>query len=443
MEAPDVRYARSGDVAIAYQVIGEGPIDLVYVPIFWHVEYMWTQPLYVRMFERLTSFSRFIVLDKRGTGLSDRFRDLPTLETRMDDLRAVLDAIGSERAVLFGGFEGGQLTVTFAATYPERTAALVLYNAFARAVATPDYPWGAPADEWHRLVRSVGERWGTREFSDEYLRALDPTFADDEDYCRWHASLSRYSMSPGAAAALHRMMMDTDIRHVLPAIRVPTLVLYREDYREHGRFLAERIPTARAVGFPGQGILLGAPPELFDEIERFLGDLGKPPQPDRVLATILFTDIVDSTRKAVELGDTAWRELLDRHHALIRGLLALYNGVELDTAGDGFFASFDGPGRAISCARAICDDVRALGVEIRAGLHTGEFERVEHKLGGIAVAIGARVVSHATPGEVLVTGSVKDLVAGSEFVFEDRGEHELKGVPGSWRLYAVVPAPRP
>ena len=440
MQVPDVRYARSGDVAIAYQVIGEGPVDLIYVPIWWHVEYVWTHPAFVTMIERLASFSRFIVLDKRGTGLSDRFRDLPTLETRMDDLRAVLDAIGSERAVLFGGFEGGQLTVTFAATYPERTAALVLYNAFARAVATPDYPWGVPADEWHRLVRSVGERWGTREFLDEYLRAIDPTLADDVDYCRWHASFARSSMSPGAAAVFHRMIMETDIRDVLPAIRVPTLVLYREDYREHGRFLTERIPTARAVEFPGRGILAGAPTELFDEIERFVGDLGRPTRPDRVLATILFTDIVGSTRRAAELGDTAWRELLNRHHALIRGLLAQYHGVELDTAGDGFFASFDGPGRAVGCARAICDEVRALGVEIRAGLHTGECERIEHKLGGIAVAIGARVVGHASPGEVLVTGSVKDLVAGSDLVFEDRGEHELKGVPGSWRLYAVVPA---
>lgn len=440
MQVPDVQYARSGDVAIAYQVVGEGPVDLVYVPIFWHVEFMWTQPLYVRMMERLASFSRFIVLDKRGTGLSDRFRELPTLETRVDDLRAVLDAIGSEQAVLFGGYEGGQLTVTFAATYPERTAALVLYNAFARAVATPDYPWGAPAEEWHRQVRSVAERWGTQEFAVEYLRALDPAFADDEEYCRWHASFMRYSMSPGAAAVFHRMVMDTDIRHVLPAIRVPTLVVYREDYREHGRFLAEMIPMARAVEFAGRGILLGAPAEVYDEIERFIGDLGGPAQPDRVLATILFTDIVDSTRRAAELGDMEWRELLNRHHALIRGLLAVYNGVELDTAGDGFFASFDGPGRAISCARAICDEVRALGVEIRAGLHTAEFERVEHKLGGIGVAVGARVVRQASPSEVLVTSGVKDLVAGSGLAFEDRGEHELKGVPGSWRLYAVVPA---
>ena len=220
---------------------------------------MWTQPRYVRMIERLASFSRFIVLDKRGTGLSDRFRDLPTLETRVDDLRAVLDAIGSERAVLFGGYEGGQLTITFAATYPERTAALVLYNAFARAVATPDYPWGAPAEEWHRQVRSVAERWGTQEFANEYLRAMDPALADDEDYCRWHASMMRYAMSPGAAAVFHRMVMDTDVRHVLPAIRVPTLVLYREDYREHGRFLAERIPTARAVEFAGRGILAVGP----------------------------------------------------------------------------------------------------------------------------------------------------------------------------------------
>ena len=441
MQVPDVHYARSGDVAIAYQVVGEGPVDLVYVPIFWNVEFMWTQPLYVRMIERLASFSRFIVLDKRGTGLSDGFRDLPTLETRVDDLRAVLDAIGSEQAVLFGAYEGGQLTVTFAATYPERTAALVLYNAFARAVATPDYPWGAPAEEWHRQVRSVAERWGTREFSDEYLDALGSPIADDEESRRWHASFMRASMSPGAAAVFHRMIMDTDIRHVLPAIRVPTLVLYREDNREHGRFLTERIPTARAVEFAGRGVLLGAPPELFDEIERFLGDLGRARPPDRVLATILFTDIVGSTRKAAELGDTQWRELLGRHHALIRGLLAGYRGIELDTAGDGFFASFDGPGRAIGCARAICDEVRTLGLEIRAGLHTAEFERVEHKLGGIAVSVGARVVREAAPGEVLVTSGVKDLVAGSGLAFEDRGEHELRGVPGSWRLYAVVPPP--
>ncbi len=372
---------------------------------------------------------------------SDRFRDLPTLETRVDDLRAVLDASGQSGRSCSEHTRGASSRSPSPPRIRSGTAALVLYNAFARAVATPDYPWGAPAEEWHRQVRSVAERWGTQEFTDEYLRALDPAFADDEEYRRWHASFMRYSMSPGAAAVFHRMVMDTDVRHVLPAIRVPTLVLYREDYREHGRFLAERIPTARAVEFAGRGILLGAPPELFDEIERFLGDLGAARRAaDRVLATILFTDIVGSTRKAAELGDTEWRELLDRHHALIRGLLARYRGIELDTAGDGFFASFDGPGRAIGCARAICDEVRALGVEIRAGLHTAEFERVEHKLGGIGVSVGARVAREAAPGEVLVTSGVKDLVAGSDLAFEDRGEHELRGVPGSWRLYAVVPS---
>lgn len=356
----------------------------------------------------------------------------------MDDLRAVLDAISSERAALLGAFEGGQLAAMFAASYPERTAGLVLYNASARNTSSPDYPWGPSEDELQSQVRAISQRWGTREFAAEHLRSIDPGLAGDPEFREWWLRFTRLSMSPGAATAFHRMMIGTDIRPILPAIRVPTLVLSRAGYAEHGRYLADHIPGARYAAFSGRGLVHSVPPELFDEIEQFLGGLGAQPSPERVLATVLFTDIVDSTSRAAELGDAAWRELVQRHHSVVRGLLARHRGEELDTAGDGFFASFDGPGRAIACASAIRDELPQLGLEVRAGLHTGECERLEGKLGGIAVVIGARVAAEAAAGEVLVTSTVKDLVAGSEHVFEDRGQRELKGVPGSWQLFSVV-----
>jgi len=447
MELPETRYARSGDVSIAYQVVGDGPFDLVRIPPFVsHVELAWQVPGNADFMRRLASFCRLISFDKRGTGMSDRVSGVPTLEVRMDDVRAVMDAAGSERAALLGASEGGPMSALFAATHPERVWALVLDGSYARQLWAPDYPWGSSQDEYLRDLEQEERTWGTPEHSAEVAQALAPS-ASDEDR-RALATLIRQSASPGAAAALGRMNMEIDVRHVLPAIRVPTLVLNRVGDRPSivggSRYLAEHIPGARHVELPGvdHAIFAGDPEPLLEELRRFLAEAWEQrawedAEPDRVLATVLFTDIVGSTAKAVELGDARWRELIQAHHGLVRRQLARFRGRELDTAGDGFFASFDGPARAIRCACAISEAVRELGIEVRAGLHTGECERIDHKVGGIAVSIGARVAAEAGPGEVLVSSTVKDLVAGSGIGFRDRGVAELKGVPGDWRLYAV------
>ncbi len=440
VNVPEIRYARSGDVSIAYQVAGEGSVDLVLVPFLTNLSSIWGNPRFAEQLRRLASFSRLIVFDKRGMGLSDRSYALPTLEARMDDVRAVMDAVGCERAVLVGSSDGGQMTALFAATYPERTSALVLANTVARYVSTVDYPWGRTTDEWRMYVRDVREGWGERDFLERHLDSVDPELATDDEFRRWYVTNARLAWSPAAAAAFYRMMADTDIRDVLPAIRVPTLVIYRAANRRPCRYLAERIPDARVVEIPGRGLMMSTGRAFPDEVERFVATIEARPEPDRVLATLLFTDIAGSTEKAAELGDRRWRELLGQHHALTRRLLAQFRGEELDTAGDGFFASFDGPGRAITCACAIRDEMRALELEIRAGIHTGECERVDEKLTGIAVSLGARVAAEAAPGEVLVTSTVRDLVAGSGLGFDDRGDRELKGVPRSWRLFAVVPS---
>jgi class 3 adenylate cyclase/pimeloyl-ACP methyl ester carboxylesterase len=437
VEPPDIEYTRSGDVSIAYQVIGDGPIDVLLVPFLNNLEYAWEHPLWPRVYERLAAFSRVVMFDKRGTGLSDRFRELPTLEVRMDDLRAVLDAVGSERTALLGSMEGNHLAALFAATYPERTSALVLYDPVARFTSAPDYEWGLTPDEWDRLVERVAESWGTRPFFDDMLRSADPTLFEDEEFRRWYATHFRLAASPGSAAAFYRMMTDTDIRDVLPAVRVPTLVCYREDFRGPSRYVAERIPSAQALEFPGIGYFASAPPEVFDEIERFLSGRLVEREPDRVLLTLLFTDIVGSTEIAARLGDRDWRALLEKHDTAVRRELESFRGHEANTTGDGFLATFDGPARAIRCACAIRDRVRELGLEIRAGLHTGECELVRGDVAGIAVHTAARVASLAEPGDVLVSSTVKDLVAGSGTGFEHRGDHELKGIPGEWRLFVV------
>jgi len=424
---PEVRYARSGDVAIAYQVLGEGPVDLVFVPFFGNIRYAWEQPLFARFLERLASFSRLILFDKRGTGLSDRPRVL-TLETQMDDIRAVLDAVGSERAALFGGAQGGQLCALFAATYPERTAALILYNPHASPADVPPAP--GSADE-------ARERWGTRELAAELARAAYPSMAGDPAFLRWHADYLRFAASPGAAAEFFRMLHDTDISDVLPTIRVPTLVIYRARRRDAVLRVAELIPGARAVQVPGDDLAPWTGDEAPAEVERFLSGREEAPVPDSILTTVLFTDIVGSTERAAELGDRAWRDLLTRHHAAVRRELARFRGEELDTAGDGFFATFDGPARAIRCAQAIVANVGELGLDLRAGLHTGECELHDGKLAGIAVSVGSRVAAEAGPGEVLASSTVKDLVAGSGIEFEQLGARELKGVPGEWTLYVV------
>jgi class 3 adenylate cyclase len=444
---PETRYARSGDVSIAYQVTGDGPFDVVHVPGFVsNVEVSWQVPLIAAFNRHLASFCRLIRFDKRGTGMSDRVTGVPTLETRMDDVRAVMDAAASERAALLGASEGGSMSILFAATYPERTWALVLSGAYARERWSPDYPWGTPDEEHRHDTEELERTFGTRERAAAFVTTIAPS-ADEENQ-RALATLSRQSASPGAAAALNRMNREIDVRHALRAIQIPTLVLNRTEedpFFVHGsRYLAEHIPGARHVEIPGadHAIYSGDTERIMEEIERFLTEAWEERawqdvEPDRVLATVLFTDIVDSTAKAAELGDARWRELLDAHHALIRRLLVRFRGRELDTAGDGFFASFDGPARAIRCASAITESVRELGLEVRAGLHTGECERMNGKVGGIAVHIGARVAAEAAPGEVVVSSTVKDLVAGSGIEFRERGAVELKGVPGEWRLFAV------
>ena len=434
---PEIDYARSGDVSIAYQVAGDGPIDLVVVPFLTNLVSLWDHPLAARFFQRLASFSRLIVLDKRGTGLSDRPHLLPTLETAMDDVRAVMDAVGSDRAVLLGSLAGGQMTALFAATYPERTLGLVLYNTVPRVVSAPDYPWGLSRDEWRERLTAIRERWGRRDFLEQLAREIVPNLAHDEEFRRWFVSHYRLCVSPSAAHAFYRMWMETDIRDVLPAIRVPTLVLYRENRREPARYLADQIAGATARELPGMSDGLWTEPGVDDEVERFVAGLHDRAEPERVLVTVLFTDIVGSTAKAAELGDRRWRKLLDEHHALVRRELLRFRGREIDVAGDGFFASFDGPARAIRCAGAITDAVKPLGIDIRAGVHSGECELREGKISGIAVHVGARVAAAAQPGEVVVSSTVKDLVAGSGIRFAERGVTPLKGVPGEWRLYAV------
>ena len=438
--APETRYTKSGDVNIAYQTVGEGPLDLIYVP-GWvsNIDLLWEKPKPARLLERLASFSRLILFDKRGTGMSDRVSTdrLPTLEQRMDDVRAVLDAVGSDHAALLGHSEGGSMSLLFAATYPARSRALVLVGTFAKRLRTDDYPWAPSLEERLETIAQVEREWGA---------GLDITYMaphEDPDLLEWCSTYLRRSASPGAAAALLRMNSQIDTRHVLPTIRVPTLVLNRTGDRDvtahEGRWLASEIPGARFVELPGDEHLLWAGDQdtLLAEIEQFLTGTRSAPDYDRVLSTVLFTDIVGSTERARELGDRGWHELLDEHHARVRSALELYRGREVDTAGDGFFASFDGPARAIRAACAIRDGVEALGIKIRAGLHTGECELMRDKIGGIAVHTGARVAAAAGPGEVLVSSTVKDLVAGSGIVFADYGERELKGV-GSWRLYSVV-----
>ena len=392
------------------------------------------------------SFCRLILFDKRGTGASDQVAGIADLETRMDDVRAVMDAAGSERAAVVGVSEGGPMSILFASTYPERTAALVVYGSMPRFVWAPDFPLGQPLEEYMRDAEEWARNWGTFDGAAATLRSQNLDVTDEEISRR--ASRERLSATPGAVLALERMNAEIDVRHVLPTIRVPTLVLHRvEDDLpvEVARWTASQIPGARFVELPGgpHFAFLGDSEAVVREIEAFVtgvyeGGGWDVPEPDRVLATILFTDIVGSTAKAVELGDRAWRELVEQHHALVRGQLARFRGRELDTAGDGFFASFDGPARGIRCACAITEGVHELGIEVRAGLHTGECESIEGKVGGIAVHIGARVAAEARPGEVLVSSTVKDLVAGSGLQFEERGAATLKGVPGEWRLFAVA-----
>jgi class 3 adenylate cyclase len=436
---PDTRYARSGGVNIAYQVVGQGP-DLLWIPGFaQHIELSWDEPYRRRWLEDLASTFRLIVFDKRGTGLSDRVDEASALDIRMDDVRAVLDAAGSGRAVILTAGDGSDLALVFAATYPERVLALVLWGGNYRGSWAPDWPWAPPREERLRMIEEMERNWPAAAI--HAVRQGAPSLSDQE--LAAFTRPIRLSVSPGAAASFARMTLESDVRAVLSTVRVPTLVLHSAGQAdtEAARHVASKLPDAEflAIDRADQIPVVGDTAPLLEHVRRFVSEAAARPaaERDRVLATVLFTDLVGSTARAAELGDRAWRELLERHHAAIRAQLARFSGVEHDTAGDGFFASFDGPARAIRCALAIHGAVEPLDLELRAGLHTGECELLDEKVSGIAVAIGARVASRAAPGEVLVSQTVKDLVAGSGINFEDRGIAELKGVPGDWRLYAV------
>jgi pimeloyl-ACP methyl ester carboxylesterase/class 3 adenylate cyclase len=445
MDPPQTRYTRSGEVHLAYQVLGEGPLDLVYIPAFTHhVELVWEIPRQARYLRRLASLGRLLLFDKRGTGMSDRVAGVPTLETRMDDVRAVMDAAESEQAVLIGILDGGALGALFAATYPERTSALVLFHASPRFVRSPELPWLEPRAEYERRIEERVRHWGDSEWVAAKLLAPAIPTATPRERRDW-ARYLRLSVSPGSMGAYWRANVDLDVCDVLPLIRVPTLVLSRTNVKRAdlrtARYLAKQIPGARLVELPGEDLVpaLGESEPILAELENFFADVVEGKQwdvePDRVLATVLFTDIADATSRAIQLGDSGWRELLQKHHAAVRLELGHFRGKEMDTAGDGFFATFDGPARAISSACAIRESVRRLGLEIRV------CELIDGKVGGIAVHIGARIAALADPGEVLVSSTVKDLVAGSGIEFEDRGEHQLKGISEAWHLFRVGQLP--
>jgi pimeloyl-ACP methyl ester carboxylesterase len=436
----EIRYAKSDGVNVAYTVGGEGPLDVVLIPGFIsHLEVNSENPRIVRAFARMASFARIITFDKRGTGLSDRGGDLPTMEQRMDDARAVMDAVGSERAALIGISEGGPLAMLFAATYPERTTALVLYGTYARFLEAPDYPWGNSMEVLETGYAYLEPRWGTG----VGLSAWAPSVADDPQMRQWWARYQRLAASPGAAMGLMRSNVYLDARPLLPAITAPTLVLHRTDDRMikvgAGRDLASRIPGAKYVELPGADHMwfTGDTDRLLDEIEEFLTGARSAHQADRVLATVMFTDVVGSTERAAQLGDRRWRDLLEGHNDMVRAKIASFRGRAVKATGDGFLAAFDGPERAIGCAEAVMDAAPGLGIEIRTGVHSGVCEAMGDDLGGMAVHIAARVAATAEAGEILVSNTVKELVAGSSIRFQDRGRHKLKGIPDQWRLFAV------
>jgi class 3 adenylate cyclase len=439
--ATEIKYARAGDLSIAYQVFGEGPLDLVLVQGFVsHLELMMESPVIVRFVERLASFARLIVFDKRGTGLSDPVDSVATLEERMDDVRAVMDAAGSERAALFGVSEGAPMSILFAATFPERTTALVLHGAMARSTEGEGYPWSAPANALREATEIfIAPEWGTGSL----IELFAPSLAEDPGAREFAGKFQRQAASPRMAMQIFEMFLDIDVRGVLPAISAPTLVTHRRGDRvvnwRAGKWLSDQISGAKYVELPGIDHLpwAGDLDTLLDEVEEFLTGVRRGPDPDRVLLTVMFADIVDSTRIASEVGDGKWREILGSFYSLARKELERHRGQEVKTTGDGMLAAFDGPARAIRCALSLVEGVRRLGLEIRAGIHSGECERINGDLGGIAVHIGSRVSSQAEAGEVLTSSTVKDLVAGSGIQFSDRGVHSLKGVTDEWRLFEV------
>lgn len=432
----ETHYAKSGDLRIAYQVVGKGPLDLVLVPGFIsNLDLYWDEPTVAHFLTRLSSFSRLILFDKRGTGLSDRLGALPTLEERMDDVRAVMDAVESKRAALFGMSEGGAMSMLFAATYPDRTQALILYGTYAHF-----HTWVLPPDQFEQSLENIAQSWG----KGASLSTFAPSKATDGRFKQWWARFERLSASPSAAIMLTRMNSQIDVRHVLPAIRIPTLVLHRSgDTRvsvEGGRYLAGNIPGAKYVEFPGPDHLTwaGNMDQLADEIEEFLTGTHGEVEPDRVLATVMFTDLVDSTRRAEEIGDRRWRILLDEHDQIVRREIDRFRGREVKTLGDGFLATFDGPARAVRCATTIIAALRVLNLDVRCGIHTGEIEMKGEDIGGIAVHIAARIAALAEGGQVLVSRTVRDLVAGSNLRLEDRGTNILKGLSEPMPLFSVA-----
>jgi pimeloyl-ACP methyl ester carboxylesterase len=440
VEMPETHYVKSDDVHIAYQVLGEGPRDVLFVPGFVsNIEALWRSPDQSAFFGHLASFCRLILFDKRGTGMSDRGAQDFTLEQRMHDVQAILDAIGCKQAALFGVSEGGPMSLLYAASFPQRTSALVIYGSYAKRSRAPDYPFGWDDAQWQRVLDDIENHWGSPQSLSIGMRTAGSTADPDRI-----AAYFRASASPGAAAAIMRMNREIDVRHVLSATRVPTLVLHRTGDPVidvgHARFLASRIPGAKLVELAGEVHTpwLGNGDEIIDEVEQFLTGTQRAREPERLLTTVLFADIVGSTEQVAAIGDNPWREVLNAFYGRVREVLQAYRGREISTAGDGFLAAFDGPARAIRCARALGDAVQSLGLKVRCGIHTGECEIIGRDLAGIAVHIGARVAALAAPNEVLVSQTVRDLVAGSGLAFKDRGLHRLKGVPDEWRLFTAV-----
>jgi len=446
---PDVHYVRNGDVSLAYQVIGEGPADLfVAIGYLSNLVYAWEIPSQAAFFRRLAASRRLILMDRRGSGLSDRFSpsDAPPQETLVEDVRVVLDAAGSARTALLGLWDGCMTGTLFAATYPERVTSLILFSAYpAGSAVTEDLPGGWDEEQWEEWLASIRLGWGTRAWTVQNLRWQSPSILEDPDLLEQFIAFSRLSASPSSAEAVLRIEKDTDIRHILPAVRVPTLVLTRTGDQaqpiDGGRYIAAKIPEARFVELPGNDAVpwVGDARSVLREIDQYLDQSsGRASGPERRLGTVLFTDIVGSTEHLVGMGDGAWRERLAEHDRIAKEMIERSGGDYINTTGDGFLATFSGPAAAVRCALAVGDAVRSLGLEIRAGVHTGELEIAENDIRGMAVHIGARVMSLAQPSEVLVSSTVRDLTAGSGIVFEDRGEHELKGIPDRWHLYRVV-----
>jgi class 3 adenylate cyclase/pimeloyl-ACP methyl ester carboxylesterase len=440
---PDVRYARNGGVAIAYQIVGDGPRDVLLVSGFLsNIEYAWMYPSMASFLTRLSGFARLIVMDRRGSGLSDRVAESPTMETSIQDIEAVLDDAGSPKTTLFGLWDGCLTSTVFAATHPDRTASLVLFGSSPAQTPHEDYPWAWDQDHWAEWLTSIREGWGTRSWVVRNLRWMGPGMLDDPSEIEHWITYIRLSASPSSAETVMRQDMNTDIRQVLPVVQVPTLVLHRTgdqvEQIEAGRYVASKIPGARFVELPGDDGIpwIGDSRSVLDEIESFIaGHTGDRAHTDRRLATVLFTDIVGSTEQLVAIGDAAWQARLADHEAVLRRQVAEWSGRFVASTGDGMLATFDGPAAAVRCARSVIEHLRPMGLEVRAGVHTGEVEMRDGSLAGVAVHIGARVVAVAGPGEVVVSSVVRDLTAGSGLVFDDAGEHDLKGIPEPWRLF--------